>query len=125
MPATVAARITPALLRAVLRLSPAEATARVRAAHGLGPRETVTGEVLPPVFAVLAAAQTAGAVSAEQARVITATIEELPAAVRLDYGPDVEATLVDAAERFDPGGAGPAGSACAGGARPGRHPRVG
>jgi hypothetical protein len=74
----VGARHTQAVLRDVLRLSPWEANARVQAARRLGPRETVTGEVLPPAYPQLAAAQAAGAVSVEQARVITATIEELP-----------------------------------------------
>jgi hypothetical protein len=41
-------------------------------------------------------------VSAEQARVITATIEELPTTVRMDHGEQVEQTLVEAAGRFDP-----------------------
>ncbi|HEX2308900.1 MAG TPA: DUF222 domain-containing protein, partial [Jatrophihabitantaceae bacterium] len=50
-------------------------------------------------------AQAAGAVSVEQARVITATIEELPATVRRQHAEQaesVEATLVEAAARFDP-----------------------
>jgi Domain of unknown function (DUF222) len=86
----------------VLRLSPSEANARVQAARRLGPRETVTGEVLEPVFPAVAAAQAAGAVSVEQARVITATIEELPATVRRQHAEQVEQTLVAAAARFDP-----------------------
>ena len=100
--ATLGARNTPALLRDLLRLSPAEATARVRAAAVLGPRETVTGQVLPPEFPALAAIQAEGVISPEQARVITATVEELPTAVRVEHGESVEATLVDAAGRFDP-----------------------
>jgi hypothetical protein len=96
------ARNTQAVLRDVLRLSPSEANARVQAAHRLGARETVTGEVLDPVFPQVAAAQAAGGVSPEQARVITATIEELPASVRVEHGESVEETLVEAAARFDP-----------------------
>jgi hypothetical protein len=96
------ARNTQAVLRDVLRLSPSEANARVQAAHRLGRRETVTGEVLEPVFRRVAAAQATGAVSVEQARVITMTIEELPATVRAEHGESVEQTLVEAASRFDP-----------------------
>jgi hypothetical protein len=99
---SLGARSTQALLRDVLRLSPAQANARVNAARRLGPRETATGELLPPQFPVVAAAQAAGEVSAEQARVITTTIEELPAAVRAEHDQSVEATLVEAARRFDP-----------------------
>jgi hypothetical protein len=96
------ARNTQALLRELLRLSPAEANGRVQAAHRLGPRETVSGEVLPPQYPQVAAAQGDGVVSGEQARVITATIEDLPASVRAEHGEQVERTLVAAAARFDP-----------------------
>jgi hypothetical protein len=96
------ARNTQAVLRDVLRLSPGESNGRVQAARTLGARETITGDVLPPAFPQLAAAQAAGVVSAEQARVITATIEELPSAVRMEHSEQVEATLVEAAARFDP-----------------------
>jgi hypothetical protein len=98
----VGARNAQAVLREVLRLSPSEAAGRVRAAERLGARETVTGQVLPPAFPVVAAAQAVGAVSAEQARVITTTIEELPATVRTEHGESVEQTLVAEASRFDP-----------------------
>src|SRR5436305_13276049 len=40
---------TAALLRAALRLAPAEAKARVSAAADLGPRRAVSGEPLPPL----------------------------------------------------------------------------
>jgi hypothetical protein len=98
----VGAQNTQAVLREVLRLSPSEATARVQAARRLGQRETITGDVLAPAFPAVAAAQAAGAVAAEQARVITTTIEELPATVRVGHGAQVEQTLVEAASRFDP-----------------------
>jgi Domain of unknown function (DUF222) len=96
------ARNTQAVLRDMLRLSPSEANGRVQAARRLGQRESITGEVLEPADVQVAAAQAAGEVSPEQARVITATIEELPASVRMEHGGSVEATLVDAASRFDP-----------------------
>ena len=98
MAGTVGARNTQAVLRDGLRLSPGEATARVQR---LGSRETLTGQVLPPEYARVAAAQADGAISAEQARVITATVEDLPAGVRAEHGESVEQTLV-AAGRFDP-----------------------
>ena len=101
MAGTVGARNTQAVLRDGLRLSPGEATARVHAARRLGSRETLTGQALPPEYARVAAAQADGAISAEQARVITATVEDLPAGVRAEHGESVEQTLV-AAGRFDP-----------------------
>jgi hypothetical protein len=100
--ATLLARNTQAVLRGMLRLSPAEANARVQAAHRLGPRETVTGEVREPAYSAVAAAQAAGDLSSEQARVITTSIEELPTSVRAKHGESVEQTLVEAASRFDP-----------------------
>ena len=99
---TVGARTTQALLRDLLRLSPGEANGRVQAARRLGSRETLTGDVLPPAYPAVAAAQADGEVSAEQARVITVTIEELPSSIRVEHGDSVEQTLVEAAGRFDP-----------------------
>src|SRR6201999_2262747 len=48
------------LLRNVLRIGPGEASARVRAAADLGPRRSLLGEVLAPLFGRVAAAQAAG-----------------------------------------------------------------
>jgi Domain of unknown function (DUF222) len=50
----------------------------------------------------VAAAQAAGEISPEQARIIATTIEELPATVRIEHAESVEVTLVEAAGRFDP-----------------------
>jgi hypothetical protein len=58
------ARNTQAVLLDVLRLSPGEANGRVQAARRLGPRETITGDVLPPAYPQVATAQAAGVVSA-------------------------------------------------------------
>ncbi len=95
-------RDTKTLLRETLRLSPREATARYAAAVDLGPRRAVTGEPLPPIFPTVAAAQADGAISPEQARVITRCVQRLPAAVQLQHGPAVEQRLVGDAAHFDP-----------------------
>ena len=71
-----------ALVRQVLRLHPCEAAARVRAAEAAGPRRPLTGEALEPVFADVAAAQAAGVISPEHARVIVRAVDALPAAVQ-------------------------------------------
>ena len=48
-------------LAGLLNLSPAESSARVRQAHDLGPRTTLTGERLPPLLPATAAARADGA----------------------------------------------------------------
>ena len=99
-------RSTTDLLGVVLRIDRREAAARVRAAGELAPRRTMTGEVLPPLFAHVAAAQAEGIVSPEHARIITRTITELPeavvAAVDAEPDSDIEGFLVEQARQFDP-----------------------
>ena len=63
---------TAALLMQLLRITPGEAKARVRAAADLGARRTLTGELLPPVLPAVAAAQAEGAISDRHAAVIRA-----------------------------------------------------
>src|SRR4051794_21456631 len=58
------------LMASVLRVSPAEANRRVRAAEACRPRMSLTGEPLAPVRPALAAAQRTGEVSGEQADLI-------------------------------------------------------
>lgn len=93
---------TAVLLAQLLRLSPGEARARVRAAQDLGPRREVCGALLPPLFAVTAAAMADGVVSADHARVIGKTIDALPDVVDKEHGAAVEATLVAQAATLDP-----------------------
>jgi hypothetical protein len=95
-------RSTAALLMHLLRVSAAEASARVRAARQLAPRRAFTGEVFSPEFAQLAAAQATGTVSAAQAALITRTVSGLPDAVRDEHGESVEAFLVEQAGTFGP-----------------------
>ena len=80
-------------------MSPAEAAARVRAARELGPRTDFTGGPMLPQFAHVAAAQADGSISAAHARIITATVRDLPSAVRAEHGVPVEQFLVDQATR--------------------------
>src|SRR5690348_9366931 len=56
LPGAVAATSLTAMLQAMLQLSPQAAGRRVTAARDLGPRVTVTGEVLPPILPQTAAA---------------------------------------------------------------------
>ena len=90
------------LLSQVLRISPTAAVIRVRAAAELGPRRGLTGELLPPIFAQIAAVQASGGLSAAHARVITRCIEALPVAVQAEHDLAVEQTLLEAAQSLNP-----------------------
>jgi hypothetical protein len=97
-----ACRDSTTLLSQLLRISATEAGARVRAAADLGPRHGLTGEALPPVYARVAAAQAAGSISAAHARIITATIDALPAAVQAEHDDSVQDFLLEQAHLLDP-----------------------
>lgn len=75
---------------------------RVRAAADLGPRTSITGAPLPAIFAVVAAAQAAGDISAAHARVITATVDALPTQIRTRHGDEMQRFLLDHAAHLDP-----------------------
>ncbi len=96
----------PHLLGTLCRLSPREATARVKAAHDLGPRRDLGGAPLSPVFALVAEAQGEGAISAAHARVITACLEKIPAAISVEAAGPAEAFLVEQARQSRPAPAG-------------------
>jgi hypothetical protein len=93
---------TRALLRGLLRISPGEASRRVRAAADLGPRRGLTGDVLPPIFYRIAAAVATGAVSLEHAQIIRQTVDQLPYALQAEYEARFEAELVEHAHTLDP-----------------------
>ncbi|HKC28786.1 MAG TPA: DUF222 domain-containing protein [Jatrophihabitans sp.] len=102
LPAAVGVRSLPQLLRALLRLDPGEAAARVRAAEAAGPRRTLTGETLPELFPQVAGAQAEGAIGERHARTVVETITKLPEAVRAEHGEQAETDLVAHARTFDP-----------------------
>ena len=93
---------TATLLVQVLRINPNDASGRVRDAADLGPRRGLTGEVLPPIFAQVAAAQADGVISAAHARVITKTITTLPEAIRAEHEDLFEESLVEQAHTVNP-----------------------
>src|SRR5579875_1974009 len=78
LPAAAGCRTTVPFLRGLLRLTPAEAHARVEAADATRPRRAVTGQVLPPIYPVVAEAQASGSISPLHAAVIMTTLEKLP-----------------------------------------------
>ncbi len=91
-----------ALLRGLLRLDPAEAAARVRAAEVAGPRRTLTGDPMPAICPTVAAAQAAGDVSERQARTVVQILEKLPDAAQAEHGARIESELVGYCAQFDP-----------------------
>ncbi|MGN6605614.1 MAG: DUF222 domain-containing protein, partial [Jatrophihabitans sp.] len=94
---------TKALLHAMLRIDPADAAARVRAAGSVGPRQALTtGEPLAARFPQVAAALADGRINPDHARVIARCIDTLPADVREQAHDHVETLLVEAAVQSDP-----------------------
>ena len=103
LPAEHSLRTMSSLLRRELKLTQADASARVAAAEAAGARRAVTGEQLAPRYPEVAAAQADGSVSARHARVIVRMIEQLPDEVQAELGAEIEAQLVGFARHFDPG----------------------
>jgi hypothetical protein len=93
---------TARLLAGVVNLSKGEATARVEQAAQLMPRQSLTGDELPPLLPATAAELAAGAIGPAHVRVITATLRRLPPSVHPAISADAEQTLAHAARRFDP-----------------------
>lgn len=98
----LATRSSSRLLQQTLRLSRSEAGRRVRAAKQMGPRRALSGEPLEPLRPHIAAAQRAGVVSPEQARVITGCLDQLPASTPVDEIELAERKLVGYAHAFAP-----------------------
>ena len=96
------ARNVARLLERVWRISRREANARVGEAQELGERVGVTGEVLSPVRAVIAAARRRGEVGGEQVRVMTRALDALPSCLPVDEVAGYEQILVDAAQSLGP-----------------------
>jgi hypothetical protein len=88
---------TSELLQDVLRLSPREANARVRAAEALGPRTGLTGGVLGPLRPATAEASADGLLSGEHVGVIIRALKELPSQLPVSQVDGLEGTLVEAA----------------------------
>ncbi len=101
---SLGASSTSALLRQVLRISAGEASARVRAGADLGPRRSLLGEKLAPLFVRVASAQAAGIISSEHARVVVRAVDQLPGALQAEFEGLVETELVAAAREWDPVG---------------------
>jgi hypothetical protein len=97
LPEATLTRTPAGFLRALWRLTPTEAGVRVREAAALGPRVTVTGEVLEPLRPVTAQARRLGMLSDSQVALITRALDELPAGLPVEQVAAAERTLVQAA----------------------------
>jgi hypothetical protein len=102
LPGRLVVASTAAMLQAALRLSPHEAKQRVEAAQVCGPRWSPTGERLDTLLPEVAAGQASGVVSVEHARVIAATLDELPSSVDPVDVSAAERQLVRAAAHLRP-----------------------
>jgi hypothetical protein len=90
------------LLSGLLTLSPSESGTRVRHAHELGPRTGLTGERLPPLLPITAAARADGAITSRQAEVIIQSMAKLRSIqLPVEEQSDAESFLVEQARRFD------------------------
>ena len=84
------------------RISTAEAGRRLGEAALLGPRQSITGQALPPVLAATAAAQARGVINTEHVTVIAKAVAKLPGFVDAATREEFETDLVRLA-----GGTGP------------------
>ena len=94
---------TAVLLSQLLVIARGEAAERVKAAADIGPRRTLTGQPVDPVFPLVAEAQAEGAISDRHAAVIRRTVHHLPVAVRAEHEAAVEEFLTAQARVLDPG----------------------
>ncbi|OBF03778.1 hypothetical protein A5730_20960 [Mycobacterium sp. ACS4054] len=77
-----------------LRIGRGEAGRRIKDAHALGPRQTLTGEPLAPRYAATADAQRGGRIGASHIAVIHRFFDELPCSVDAPTREAAEADLV-------------------------------
>ena len=90
------------MLREVLRISPADASTRVKAAKATLPQDLPSGGEAPPVRPVLGVAIDAGTVGAEQVRTTLATFRHLPKNLSEQVLAQAEEVLVGHAGRVGP-----------------------
>jgi hypothetical protein len=93
---------TPALLRATLAISPADAKARVKAAAQILPQDAISGGEIPPQLPELGHALAAGELGAEQTSIVVKTMRRIPADIPPEIREQAEHTLVEHARTMDP-----------------------
>lgn len=101
MPAKELTRTASGYLAKLWRLTPHEASARVREANALGTRQALSGEVLDPLRPLAAQARRLGILGDSQVSVILKTLHELPANLPLEQVDAAERVLVSAAHSLN------------------------
>lgn len=86
-----------------LRITPGEITRRCRLAARICPRRTLTGQVIEPELAELAAAVEDGTLGEDHIRAVCQAVDGLPARVTPADVADTERTLVAHARKLDAG----------------------
>ncbi len=89
------------MLWARLRVTRGEIVRRVKLAARIRPRRSLTGPLLPPELAELAAAVEAGAVGEDHIRAVCRAVDVLPASVSPADVAEAERTLVGHAKKLD------------------------
>ncbi len=85
-----------------LRISRGEASRRIHEAADLGERRAITGEPLPPVLPVTAAAQRTGRIGSAHVAVIRGFVHRLPDVIDIDTRTHAEAQLARLAGQHRP-----------------------
>ncbi|MBV9318955.1 MAG: DUF222 domain-containing protein, partial [Mycobacterium sp.] len=85
-----------------LRITRAEAARRLEEAQDLGPRQSLTGQPLPPWLPATAAAQRAGRLGAAHVRIIRGFLRDLPCWIDADTRQCAEAKLAELGTQYRP-----------------------
>ncbi|HVX46494.1 MAG TPA: DUF222 domain-containing protein [Mycobacteriales bacterium] len=100
--ATLGAPSMVALRQGLIRISPSEASARVRASEALGSGRSLTQQPIPPRLPIAADAARQGAIGAEHVQVIVRILHRLPTDIDPATRTSAEQTMTDNARQFDP-----------------------
>lgn len=103
-PVDMGAKSWRAVVSTRLGISGADASRRLGDAAELGPRQSLTGQALPPVLSTTAAAQARGDIGADHVAVIRSFLDHLPASVDLATREHAEAQLGELAGGLTPEG---------------------
>ena len=101
-PVEIGAKNWSEMLQQRLRISAADARRRLAEAAELGPRRTITGEVLEPLMPNVAKRQAGGEIGAEHVRLIRTFFRQLPAVIDYQTRQGCEETLAQLAAEHTP-----------------------
>ncbi|SEE07774.1 HNH endonuclease [Rhodococcus jostii] len=102
LPASLGYNSPKKMLIEVLRISGADASARVTAARELGVWHTLSGDPMPPALPETAAAQRDGDIGVDHVRAVAKVLRKIPHAVGNDAVADAEAVLAQLAREGTP-----------------------